>query len=155
MPYHKHTPRRQNQKQTLLHTRRGVCGTDWNDSFVNILSHNPVSLRNLKDNQTRRFPCAQRLALPAAGGTRLARETDKTQNHEQSQFGGVNPAVRVHAVLGSAQSGRLPFRKKIQTLFSCFGLKNRKNKKMPIIDNIHQITVNNPTEYEGPNMGNG
>jgi hypothetical protein len=25
---------------------------------------------------------------------------DKTQSHEKSQFGGENPAVRVHAVLG-------------------------------------------------------
>ena len=33
--------------------------------------------------------------IPAAGGTRLAHETDKTQSHEKSQFGGVNPAVRV------------------------------------------------------------
>jgi len=45
---------------------------------------------------------AQRLALPAAGGTRLARETDKTQSHEKIQFSGANPAVRVHAVLGSS-----------------------------------------------------
>jgi hypothetical protein len=44
---------------------------------------------------------AERFALPAAGGTRLARETDKTQSHEKSHFGGVNPAVRVHAVLGA------------------------------------------------------
>jgi hypothetical protein len=44
---------------------------------------------------------AQRLALPAAGGTRLAHKTDKTQSHEKSQFGGANPAVRVHAVLGA------------------------------------------------------
>ena len=43
---------------------------------------------------------AQRLALPAAGGTRLAHETDKTQSCEKAQFDGVNPAVRVHAVLG-------------------------------------------------------
>lgn len=34
-------------------------------------------------------------------GRELAHETDKIQNHEKSQFGGVNPAVRVHAVLGS------------------------------------------------------
>jgi hypothetical protein len=44
---------------------------------------------------------AQRLALPAAGGTRLTYETDKIQSHEKSQFGGAIPAVRVHAVLGS------------------------------------------------------
>lgn len=44
--------------------------------------------------------CAQRPALPAGGGTRLAHETDKTQSHEKCQFGGENPAVRVHAVLG-------------------------------------------------------
>jgi hypothetical protein len=43
----------------------------------------------------------QRLALPAAGGTRLSPETDKTQSHEKSQFGGENPAVRVHALLGA------------------------------------------------------
>jgi len=42
----------------------------------------------------------QRLALPAAGGTRLALETEKTQSHKKGQFGGVIPAVRVHAVLG-------------------------------------------------------
>ena len=40
--------------------------------------------------------------IPAAGGTRLAHETDKTQSHEKSQFGGENPAVRVHAVLDAA-----------------------------------------------------
>ena len=44
---------------------------------------------------------AQRLALPAAGGTRLAPETDKTQSYEKCHFSGVNPAVRVHAVLGA------------------------------------------------------
>jgi hypothetical protein len=53
------------------------------------------------------FPCAQRLALPAAGGTRLAHETDKTQRHEQSQFDGANPAVRVHAVLGAHDKERI------------------------------------------------
>jgi hypothetical protein len=42
---------------------------------------------------------AERLALPAAGGTRFAYETEKTQSHKKSQFGGENPAVRVHAVL--------------------------------------------------------
>jgi hypothetical protein len=46
------------------------------------------------------FRSAHRLALPAAGGTRLAHETDKTQSHEKSHFSGENPAVRVHAVLG-------------------------------------------------------
>jgi hypothetical protein len=40
--------------------------------------------------------------VPAAGGTRLAHETVKTQSHEKSQFDGVNPAVRVHAVLGGS-----------------------------------------------------
>jgi hypothetical protein len=40
------------------------------------------------------------LFYPLVGGTRLAHETDKTQSHEKSQFGGENPAVRVHAVLG-------------------------------------------------------
>jgi hypothetical protein len=47
-------------------------------------------------------PCkaAERLALPAAGGTRLALETDKTQSYEKAQDNGANPAVRVHAVLG-------------------------------------------------------
>ena len=44
---------------------------------------------------------AQRLALPAAGGMRLALETDKTESHEKGQFSGENPAVRVHALLGS------------------------------------------------------
>jgi hypothetical protein len=44
---------------------------------------------------------AQRPALPAAGGTRLALETDKNQSHEKCHFGGENPAVRVHAVLGA------------------------------------------------------
>ena len=34
-------------------------------------------------------------------GRRLAHETDKSQSHEKGQFGGVNPAVRVHAVLGA------------------------------------------------------
>jgi len=43
---------------------------------------------------------AQRLALPAAGGTRLAHETDSTQSHDKGQFSGENPAVRVHALLG-------------------------------------------------------
>jgi hypothetical protein len=43
---------------------------------------------------------AQRLALPAAGGTRFAHETDKTQSYEKSHFDGANPAVRVHAMLG-------------------------------------------------------
>jgi len=38
----------------------------------------------------------QRLALPAAGGTRRAPEMDKTQSHEKSHFDGENPAVRVH-----------------------------------------------------------
>ena len=33
-------------------------------------------------------------------GRGLAHETDKSQSHEKSQFDGVNPAVRVHAVLG-------------------------------------------------------
>ena len=42
---------------------------------------------------------AQRLALPAAGGTRLSHETDKTQSLEKSSFDGANPAVGVHAVL--------------------------------------------------------
>jgi hypothetical protein len=51
---------------------------------------------------------AQRLALPAAGGTRLTYETDKTQCHEKSQFGGENPAVRVHAVLGNFAPYRAP-----------------------------------------------
>jgi len=32
-------------------------------------------------------------------GLGLAHETDKTQGHEKSQFGGENPAVRVHALL--------------------------------------------------------
>ena len=45
-------------------------------------------------------PATQRCAVPAAGGTRLAHETDKTQSQEKSQFDGVNPAVRVHAVGG-------------------------------------------------------
>jgi hypothetical protein len=35
----------------------------------------------------------KRLALPAAAGTRLAHETDKTQSHEKSLFSGVNPAA--------------------------------------------------------------
>jgi len=33
-------------------------------------------------------------------GCGLAYETDKTQSHEKSHFNGVNPAVRVHALLG-------------------------------------------------------
>jgi hypothetical protein len=47
---------------------------------------------------------AERPALPAAGGTRIAHETDKPQSHEKSHFGGVNPAVRVHALLGAFSS---------------------------------------------------
>jgi hypothetical protein len=30
--------------------------------------------------------------IPAAGGTRLAHETEVTQSHEKSRFDGVNPA---------------------------------------------------------------
>ena len=33
-------------------------------------------------------------------GRGLAHEMDKTQSHEKSQFDGMNPSVRVHAVLG-------------------------------------------------------
>ena len=70
------------------------------------------------ENRTRKFllfsymtdiSCAQRLALPAAGGTRLTHETGKIQSHEQSHFSGANPAVRVHAVLGSLWP--MPFHK--------------------------------------------
>ena len=43
----------------------------------------------------------KRLALPAAGGMRLAPETDKTQSHKKAIYGGTNPAVRVHALLGA------------------------------------------------------
>jgi len=43
----------------------------------------------------------KRLALPAAGWTRFAHETDKIQSHEKGSFGGENPAVRVHALLGA------------------------------------------------------
>jgi hypothetical protein len=34
-------------------------------------------------------------------GRGLAHKTDKTQGHEKGHFGGVNPAVPVHAVLGA------------------------------------------------------
>jgi len=57
---------------------------------------------------------AQRLALPAAGGTRLAHETDETQSHEKHQFGGENPAVRVHAVLGGFYPEIGPIAQKIK-----------------------------------------
>ncbi len=33
-------------------------------------------------------------------GRGLAHETEKTQGHEKSQFGGANPVVRAHALLG-------------------------------------------------------
>jgi hypothetical protein len=36
-------------------------------------------------------------------GHGLAHETDKTQSHEKDHFDGVNPAVRVHAVLGAVE----------------------------------------------------
>jgi hypothetical protein len=36
---------------------------------------------------------AQRLALSAAGGTRLAFETEQAQSHEKGQFSGANPAA--------------------------------------------------------------
>jgi hypothetical protein len=40
--------------------------------------------------------------LNPPGGTRLAPETDETQSHEKSQFGGVNPAACPEPVEGSA-----------------------------------------------------
>jgi len=58
-----------------------------------LLSYGPL-------RPSRRALAAQRLALPAAGGARLALETDKIQSQEKSLFDGENPAVRVHAVLG-------------------------------------------------------
>jgi hypothetical protein len=33
---------------------------------------------------------------------------DKTQSHEKCSFGGVNPAVRVHAVLGNPTECKTP-----------------------------------------------
>jgi hypothetical protein len=45
--------------------------------------------------------CAQRLALPAAGGTRLAHETDKNPKSRKRLKNGANPAVRVHAWLAT------------------------------------------------------
>jgi hypothetical protein len=35
-------------------------------------------------------------------GRGFAHETDKTQSYEKVHFGGENPAVRVHAVLGNS-----------------------------------------------------
>jgi hypothetical protein len=52
----------------------------------------------------------QRLALPAAGGTSLAHETEKIQSHENSHFSGANPAVRVHAVLAGSDIDSLESR---------------------------------------------
>ncbi len=41
-----------------------------------------------------------------------AHETDKTQSREKGQFGGENPAVRVHALLGVfCLNTRFPFEK--------------------------------------------
>jgi hypothetical protein len=44
---------------------------------------------------------AERLALPAAGGLGFSSETEKNQSHEKCHFGGVIPAVLVHALLGA------------------------------------------------------
>jgi hypothetical protein len=71
-----------------------LCGTPKTRRFSTFLSHfsKIIFEKGL-------FRQSQRLALPAAGGTRLTYKTDKTRSCEKAQFGGANPAVRVHAVL--------------------------------------------------------
>jgi hypothetical protein len=83
-------------------------------------------------------PAAQRLALPAAGGTRLACETEKTQGLGKGQFGGENPAVRVHALLGSPTECKTHWLLKIITAYlpRVFALKCWIIKKQLSIRNI-------------------
>jgi hypothetical protein len=51
---------------------------------------------------------AQRLALPAWGGTRVAVETEQTQSHEKRLKTRRVPPSRVHAVLGNSFISSLP-----------------------------------------------
>jgi hypothetical protein len=94
-----------NRLKNCQNVAKMMYGTPKTRCFSAFLSH--FSKIIFEKRLIRQF---QRLALPAAGGTRLAPETDKTQSHEKSQFDGENPAVRVHAVLAGAllrQSHRL------------------------------------------------
>jgi hypothetical protein len=61
-------------------------------------------------NAAQRLATSSRQGIPAAGGTRLARETEKTQSYEKGHFGGANPAVRVHALLGGVYKASCPYR---------------------------------------------
>ena len=124
--------------------------------------------------------CSVELCLPhflsgcsVSIGEHYKREAEKTYASCEQEYlrPGLEMAARVYSQAGRDNAdraapyeaglcygscfGRFLLCTEVQPLFSFFGITNPKNKKMPMSDNIHQITLNTPTEYECPNMGKG